>query len=224
MRNFLNLVLFLIFIVGYSNSQVKVPISEDGVVKYSFDYSVKDSKFCISKLFSPENSSEYSILMQKTATIVSVMSWNEAITKKLSVTAAFIPQSQKNLKCNDTTVLNPNSLYFNIFSRKPNFKLKIKGKTVYGNFLQVRLNVKIFFKNKTDFTIVISDIYVTYSVLEKMRPISKRLELGELYNDKVLETKKDKNRLLILELLDNAAKNTANSLNQAIKESVTFLN
>jgi hypothetical protein len=84
--------------------------------------------------------------------------------------------------------------------------------------------VKIFFKNKTDFTIVISDIYVTYSVLEKMRPISKRLELGELYNDKVLETKKDKNRLLILELLDNAAKNTANSLNQAIKESVTFLN
>jgi hypothetical protein len=98
MRNFLNLVLFLIFIVGYSNSQVKVPISEDGVVKYSFDYSVKDSKFCISKLFSPENSSEYSILMQKTATIVSVMSWNEAITKKLSVTAAFIPQSQKNLK------------------------------------------------------------------------------------------------------------------------------
>lgn len=224
MRSFFHFIVFVFFVVNISNSQVKIPISADGVVKYSFDYSNKDSKFCISKLFSPQNTSEYSILVQKTTTIVAAMSWNEAITKKLTVISGFTPFSSKNLQCEDTTVLNSNSLRFMTMSRKPNFKLKIKGKKVYGNLLNIQLNVKIFFKNKTDYTIVISDIYVSYSVVEKMRPIAKRLELSELYNDKVLESKQDKNRLLILQLLDTAAKNTASALNQAVKESVIFLN
>ena len=121
-------------------------------------------------------------------------------------------------------VLAPNSVLFSFTSSKPSFKIKIKGEEVYDNNLQIKLNVKIFFKSKTEYTIVISDIYVSYALKEKSKLIPKRLEISELYNDKNFDTKEDSNRLFILELLDNAVKNSANSLNQAVKESVVFLN
>ena len=113
MKGLLITIVFVIFIINYSKSQVEIPISADGVVKYSFDYSVKDSKFCISTLFSLDNQSEYSILLQKCATISSLMSWNEGISNNISVYSVILPGCKKNyIKCEDTIVLSPGSSSF----------------------------------------------------------------------------------------------------------------
>ena len=84
--------------------------------------------------------------------------------------------------------------------------------------------MKIFFKNKTDYSIIVSDVYLTYGVMQKHTVIAKRAELSELYNDKIVNSKEDKNRLFVIELLDNAVKNAANTISQAVEESVIFLN
>jgi len=210
----------MILVFNYS-CQIQVPISEDGVVKYTFDYSAKNPKFCVSKLFNPVNSSEYSILLQKAMGLSYLMSWNEGITKKMTVGCYLIPQCTKPLQCVDTCVLGPNSIRYTFKSNK---KLTINDEEVVSNELSVTVNTKLIFKNKTDYSIIISDIYAGYAVMNKRNVVGKRIEIGALYNDKQLESKGDANRLLILELFDNAVKNTAKTLQQAIDETIIFLN
>jgi hypothetical protein len=208
-----------------AKSQVELPISDDGVVKYSFDYNEKNSKFCVSKLFSTTNSSEYSIMMQKAASITMGLSWNETIKKNFSIFCLFVPQTTKSLKCNDTVVLLPQSISVSA-NAHPNkkFKATIGGEKTLLNNISITMNCKIYFKSNTEYTVVISDVYMSYSVMEDKRIVQRRIELGELYKEYLSSATKDQNVEVLLQLLDSAAKNMANALSKAVHESVVFLN
>jgi hypothetical protein len=208
-----------------AKSQVELPISEDGVVKYSFDYNEKNSKFCVSKLFSSTNFSEYTIMMQKVGVITMGLSWNESIKKNFSIFCLFIPQTAKSLQCIDTAVLLPHSISISattIGTKK--FKATIGGESTQLNNISITMNCKIYFKSNTEYTVVISDVYMSYSVFENRQVVNRRFEIGELYKEYQSSTSKDQNVEVLLQLLDGAAKNMANALSKAVHESVVFLN
>lgn len=218
--------IFCLTLTGFTvNSQIELPISEDGVVKYSFDYNEKNSKFCISKLFSPANSSENSIMMQKAAAITSGLSWNEAIKKNFSVFCLLVPQNTKSLQCKDTAVLLPQSISVSANAQaNKKFKATIGGESTLLNHIGITMNCKIYFKSNTEYTVVISDVYMSYGVMENRQAVSRRIEIGELYKEYQSSTSKDQNVEVLLQLLDGAAKNMANALSKAVHESVVFLN
>lgn len=220
------ILVFCLALIGFSvESQIELPIDEYGVVKYSFDLNESNSKFCISKLFCAPNFSENQILNQKTNSIITGLSWNEGIQKNFSIFCSFSALSMKTLQCIDTAILNPGLINLRVSTHgNKKFKANITGENTSLNHIDIKLNCKIYFKSTTEYTINISDIYMVYAILKNGQTLSKRIEIGELYKEYQSSTSKDQNVEVLLQLLDNAAKNMANSLSKAVHESVVFLN
>ena len=224
MKKSLLITILLTFPVVLS-AQFKKERDKAGNATYSLRVNEEDASECISKLFIPFTS-ENQILQQKCASISGNNAWNNSLSKYFALSAIFVPVSpNKNLECEDKVVLTPGSISIGYIPHTE-IKTVINGDKVLmtKSFSQINLNCKIIFHSKTEYEIIVSDIYLNYHVKQKgsFMPVAQRIEYGALLDQE--NSTDDKYIKIFVELIDNAVSYAINSVKQAVSESVMFLN
>ena len=211
-------------------AQSEIPLKKERAY-FSFQNKVESQKTCASMFFDVKNYAEYNLLAQKNATLTT-QSFSNDFFKGFGVTCIGILQNHKtNLQCSDEVRLMPNSYAFNITVLPPKKKAtlkilndEIKLKYPYAAPIKLEVNVKIIFKNKTEYELIFSDAYLVYYNKPKGERFPKvyRVELGEFYSSYKNSGEVYPDNELFFKTLVLTIENANKSLNQAIQECINF--